>query len=53
MAKKNASGITVVTLTHDEASRKNIPTAEFQPVMRRKTRTPVPVSYARHGAGCA
>jgi hypothetical protein len=28
-AKKKTNGKTVATLTHDEAKRKNIPTAEF------------------------
>ena len=38
---------TVETLTHEEASRKNIPTAEFQSVMRKDEQTPIRVSYAR------
>jgi len=32
MAKKTKK-LTVETLTHDEATRKNIPTAEYQSVM--------------------
>jgi adenine-specific DNA-methyltransferase len=36
---------TVVTLTHDEASRKNIPTAEYQSVMRTDEQTPIRVAY--------
>jgi hypothetical protein len=31
---------TVETLTHDEASRKNIPTAEYQSVMRKEEQSP-------------
>ncbi len=31
---------TVKTLTHDEASRKNIPTAEYQSVMAKEQHTP-------------
>ncbi len=50
MAKKNSNGITVETLTHDDATRKNIPTAEYQPVMQKAEQDPVPVTYAR-GAG--
>jgi adenine-specific DNA-methyltransferase len=50
MAKKNSNGITVKTLTHDDATRKNIPTAEYQPVMQKAEQDPVPVTYAR-GAG--
>src|SRR5438128_11627403 len=38
---------TVETLTHEEASRKNIPTAEFQSVMRKEEQAPVRVAYAR------
>ena len=37
----------VETLTHDEASRKNIPTAEHQPVMSKGDRTAIQVAYAR------
>jgi|TARA_Y100000031_G_scaffold113081_2_gene124925 adenine-specific DNA-methyltransferase len=42
MARKNRKkkSIEVKTLTHDEASRKNIPTAEFQSVMRDKENIP-------------
>ena len=38
---------TVETLTHDEASRKNIPTAEYQSVMRTDEQAPVRVAYER------
>ncbi|MGO9254796.1 MAG: site-specific DNA-methyltransferase [Bryobacteraceae bacterium] len=38
---------TVETLTHEEASRKNIPTAEFQSVMHKDEQTPIRVAYAR------
>ena len=38
---------TVETLTHDEASRKNIPTAEFQSVMAKDDQTPIRVAYER------
>src|SRR5207302_902834 len=38
---------TVETLTHEEASRKNIPTAEFQSVMQKDQQTPVRVAYER------
>ena len=51
MAKKNSNGITVETLTHDEATRKNIPTAEYQPVMQKEEQDPVPVTYERGTAG--
>jgi len=33
MAAKKTNNKTIETLTHDEAKRKNIPTAEFQSVV--------------------
>ena len=44
---KRRSGKTVETLTHDEASRKNIPTAEFRSVMERAEQSPIQVAYQR------
>ena len=44
-SKKTAK--TVATLTHQDASRKNIPTAEFQSVMRKDEQNPVRVAYER------
>ena len=46
MAKRQ-TGRTVETLTHDEASRKNIPTAEFRSVMDRSEQSPIQVAYER------
>jgi adenine-specific DNA-methyltransferase len=43
MAKKP---IEVETLTHD-ATRKNIPTAEFESIMRDQDKTPIQLAYAR------
>ena len=37
----------VETLTHDEASRKNIPTAEYQSVMYKEEQSPISVAYER------
>ena len=37
----------VETLTHDEASRKNIPTAEFQSVMAKDDQSPIAIAYER------
>jgi adenine-specific DNA-methyltransferase len=37
----------VETLLHDEASRKNIPTAEYQSVMRAEELSPIRVAYPR------
>ncbi len=38
----------VETLTHGEASRRNIPTAEFHPVMAEEEKAPRPVVYERN-----
>ncbi len=48
MAKRQRKPPTKVeTLTHGEASRKNIPTAEFRSVMDRSEQSPVRVAYER------
>ena len=39
---------TVETLTHDEAKRKNIPTAEYQSVLEKEQQDPKPVRYPRN-----
>ena len=44
---KRRSTKTVEALRHDEASRKNIPTAEFRSVMDRSEQNPVQVAYQR------
>ena len=46
MAKRRTDK-SVETLTHDEASRKNIPTAEFRSVMERSEQSPIQVAYQR------
>jgi adenine-specific DNA-methyltransferase len=46
-ASKNTSGKSVETLTHDEAKRLNIPTAELSSVARKEDLKPVEVSYKR------
>src|SRR5437660_6497514 len=38
---------TVESLKHDEARRKNIPTAEYQSVLQKKEQDPVRVEYER------
>ena len=43
MAKKT---ISVETLTHDD-TRKNIPTAEFESIMREQDKTPIQIAYER------
>lgn len=47
MARKTANKKTVATLTHEEATRKNIPTAEYQSVMAKEDLSPVQVAYQR------
>ena len=46
MAKRRAPK-TIETLTHAEASRTNIPTAEYQAVMEDDDRSPVQIAYER------
>src|ERR687887_569438 len=46
-APKHTSLKTVATLTHEEARRKNIPTAEYQSVMQKEAQNPVRMAYAR------
>jgi adenine-specific DNA-methyltransferase len=41
----------VETLTHEGASRKNIPTAEYQSVMDKDDRSPISVAYERRNEG--
>ena len=49
MATKKAKGVKQVeTLTHNEASRTNIPTAEFQSVMEEDEQAPVELHYPRN-----
>jgi adenine-specific DNA-methyltransferase len=47
MAKKQTTSKTVESLKHDEATRKNIPTAEYQSVLQKKAQDPVRVTYER------
>ena len=45
--KKPAAKKTVEALNHDEATRKNIPTAEYQSVLQKNEQEPVKVAYQR------
>ncbi len=47
MARRPKQPKQITALTHGEASRKNIPTAEHQAVMAEGERKPVPVTYQR------
>lgn len=46
-AKKVAAKMAVATLTHEEATRKNIPTAEHHSVMNKDQQNPIRVAYER------
>lgn len=48
MAKKPAAQKSVEALKHDEAKRKNIPTAEFQSVLEKEQQAPKKVRYPRN-----
>lgn len=44
---KTKAPLAVETLKHDEATRKNIPTAEYQSVMAKEQQSPLRVAYER------
>ena len=44
---KITNKLSVETLKHDEATRKNIPTAEYQSVMRQDEQNPIRIAYER------
>jgi len=48
MAKKATAQKSVEALTHDEAKRKNIPTAEYQSVLEKEQQAPKKVRYPRN-----
>ena len=48
MAKRRSTRKAVETITHDEAKRKNIPSAEHQSVLRPDDAEPRPVKYPRN-----
>ncbi|MBK8916273.1 MAG: site-specific DNA-methyltransferase [Phycisphaerales bacterium] len=52
-SKKPAAKKTVEALTHDEASRKNIPTAEYQSVVPKEMQAPIRIAYERAVGGDA
>jgi adenine-specific DNA-methyltransferase len=47
MPKKQSAGKTVATLTHEEAKRKNIPTAEYEALVQDVERNPIQLAYER------
>ena len=48
MARKPAGAKSVETFKHDEAKRKNIPTAEYQSVLEKEQQTPKKVRHPRN-----
>lgn len=51
MATKKNIPLSVETLKHEDATRKNIPTAEYQSVMKKDQQKPVRVPYPREREG--
>lgn len=47
MATKKTTALSIETLTHEDAKRKNIPTAEYQSVMAKDEQRPVRLEYLR------
>ena len=47
MAKKSSATKTVEAFKHDDATRKNIPTAEYQSVLKKEQQSPIQVAYER------
>ncbi|KAF0099369.1 MAG: DNA methylase [bacterium] len=47
MAKAPKTPLSVEALKHDDATRKNIPTAEYQSVMQKNEQSPVRIAYER------
>ena len=47
MVKKPAKKKSIESISHKEASRKNIPTAEYQSIMQKGDMTPLQVAYQR------
>jgi adenine-specific DNA-methyltransferase len=47
MAKRQVTSKTVEILKHGEATRKNIPTAEYQSVLRKNDQSPIRAAYER------
>jgi adenine-specific DNA-methyltransferase len=47
MSRSRNKTIKVEALTHKEAKRRNIPTAEFESLMREEDKSPVQLAYQR------
>ena len=53
MTKKPKTPLSVEAIKHDDATRKNIPTAEYQSVLAQDERSPVRVAYGRPSSALA
>ena len=51
MKQKKTNSKTIEALTHIEARRRNIPTAEFQSIMQKESQDPLKVDYPRNAQG--
>lgn len=51
MSNKKSVPKVVESITHEESKRKNIPTAEYQSVMKKGDQAPIKVSYPRGNEG--
>ena len=47
MARKPKKPKSVETLTHEDTARRNVPTAEYHPVMSQEDKTPTRVTHER------
>ncbi len=47
MARNNKKPLEIDTLAHKDAKRRNIPTAEYESVMREEEKTPIRIAYER------
>ena len=45
--RRTAAPKAVETLTHEDATRRNLPSAEHQPLLRDEENTPVQIAYQR------
>ena len=47
MARKPKPKKTIATLAHEEATRRNIPAAEYQSIMQKDEQSPIRIAYER------
>ena len=51
MKRNKTNNKVIETLTHTDARRRNIPTAEFQSVLQKEAQDPLSVTLPRNAAG--